>query len=268
MYKQRKFFYAHTDANVYDELVNRTQRDFNESHRVLVELIQFLISELPKRSRNYVLDLGCGTGVEAINLLNEIPGINIIAVDNSEEMLSVFRRKLNDFPCADNNGVDFFQMDILDEEEWEDVIIPKLSSCHCPIIVSAYTLHHFGIEDKKKLYRRIWENLPEKGVFINLDLFSYSNDNLADFAQKNVEDWILSCFNGNPNAGTDSQKIQDIGRQWLTHVKYDNKPLPIYPISTKGENLNSEFSLLCEAGFSIVEVPYRNLQSGIVMAKK
>src|SRR5262245_3875352 len=89
------FFYAQREATSYDATVRLTERPYDLVH----DLTNELVCEHVKRTtgvtrRPAVLDVGCGTGEEAIRLLDSVENVAIVCVDRSNEMLDVFRSKI------------------------------------------------------------------------------------------------------------------------------------------------------------------------------
>ena len=102
------------------------------------------------------IDLGCGTGLEIEKIFNCNPNAEITGIDLSSEMLEVLKAKFNDKSNQLNVvcGSYFdFEFDIVKYD--------------CAI--STYSLHHFTVDEKLMLYKRIYNSLKENGIFINGD---------------------------------------------------------------------------------------------------
>ncbi len=97
-------------ARIYDSVFR------NYTHKTLERILQALeFKDLPTRSSGIegeylrLLDLACGTGELEIQLVRLFPQIRIIALDNSPEMLSQARYKLEGSGAGDQ--VTFVQSD-------------------------------------------------------------------------------------------------------------------------------------------------------------
>lgn len=105
-----------------------------------------------------VLDLGAGTGLELIPLFEKFPDVRVTAIDLSESMLGVLKTR----PFADRVTCiagDFFNTDF---------------GGHYDAVISSAALHHFDPDNKRMLYRRIFEALRPGGIYLNSDRF-YEN---------------------------------------------------------------------------------------------
>ena len=102
------------------------------------------------------LDLGCGTGLQIEKIFINCPNANITGIDLSSEMLKLLEKKFLD---------KINQIDLINDSYFDvDFGIEKYDYS-----ISTYSLHHFDIEQKKTLYRRIYIALKEDGIFIEGD---------------------------------------------------------------------------------------------------
>ena len=108
-------------------------------------------------TKNYsdpkILDLGAGTGILTELLYKQHPNSNITLVDLSTEMLNIAKNKFND------KNFKYIEADYLTHDFDKDY----------DIIVSSLSIHHLTDEEKKVLYKRIYNFLRTGGVFINAD---------------------------------------------------------------------------------------------------
>ena len=135
-------------SNEYDNTLGKT--DF---HRKLLDLIA---RELKLKDGEEVLDIGCGTGLLSLKLL-EKKDCSIIAIDNSTEMMAIFKDKIKRLKLDSNIMCQFMDADNI-----------NIKKHHFDKIVSSVTLHH--IKNKKKLLRAVHKILKPGGVFIIGDI--------------------------------------------------------------------------------------------------
>ena len=127
------------------------------------------ITEYLNDDLKHILDLGVGSGLELIPLFKRFPNVNITAIDIAENMLDILKER--DF--AEKIEIicgDFFEIDF-GKEKYDAVI-------------SSAALHHFTKEEKRILYKKIFDSLKENSQFINSDKFAKSNIEEIEFQKK------------------------------------------------------------------------------------
>src|SRR5262245_30105218 len=115
----------------------------------------FLLSQIPARCE-YALEIGCGTG--RFSRLLAQRSTNVLAIDLSPEMIRVSKEK-----SAQHPAIDFVLSDILKY---------PLPPNHFDCIATLTTLHHLPLET---ILKKVKGALKPGGVFVNLDLYSWSN---------------------------------------------------------------------------------------------
>ena len=139
---------------------DRKTEGYDDVHLTLMHNKTALTSALPDGTKK-ILDLGAGTGLELIPLFERFPDVRVTAVDISESMLDVLKAR----PFADRvmciTG-DFFNTDFGDTFD---------------AVISSAALHHFDPDNKRMLYRLIFDALRPGGIYLNSDRFY---DNLED----------------------------------------------------------------------------------------
>lgn len=112
-----------------------------------------------------VLDLGCGTGMQTIKLLEKCPNAKILALDVSAEMLSIYNNKLS----AYNADIETKNLSIFDYEYPNDTF---------DYIIATEMMHHFTASEKEYIYKKINLSLKTKGLYIEADYHSINQDEL------------------------------------------------------------------------------------------
>jgi SAM-dependent methyltransferase len=278
-----RYFYASQDAGIYDHTVRMTDRAYDLIHNVTARTLDFWLSQRATKhsidSPVWILDVGCGTGTEAIQVLTKSPYYHIVCIDSSREMLDEFREKARRaFGNSSANGrLVFAEMDFR-ERGWLDSSIAELAPGRSPnnfaAAMSVYALHHLLPDEKREVYRAIYQRLEVDSVFINSDLYAFSTPWLSELAQAEEESWIEQEFGISISQSDSMSAIRGangirLRDAWLDHVRTENRPLPI--TSKKSAEISesvSEEHLLCEVGYARVEVPARHYQSAVLVAVK
>ena len=138
------FFAARVSS--YDEHMINNVEGCKEGYAKMAEL-------LPINTR-FLLDLGCGTGLELDHILKRSPLISVTGIDLSETMMERLKTK---HPDSDLDLIcgDYFSLPF-GENRFDAAI-------------SFESLHHFTAEKKLPLYKRIFDALTENGVYIECD---------------------------------------------------------------------------------------------------
>lgn len=154
--KMDKFFENRIDS--YDEhmMTNIESAD---------EFYPFTARQLPMSESAYILDLGCGTGLELGEYFSLNPSAKVMGIDLSKGMLDVLKTK---FPDKD---VTLICNSYFDENFGENIF---------DAAVSVESLHHFEKGQKIQLYKRLCKSLKEGGYFILTDYFSLSDKEEAE----------------------------------------------------------------------------------------
>lgn len=125
------------------------------------EFYPFTAEQLPGKAGAKVLDLGCGTGLELEYYFKLNDSAFVTGVDLSKGMIAALARK---FPDAWLHLIVGSYFDVDFGEVFFDGV------------VSVESLHHFTMEEKIPLYRRLHKALKADGYFILTDYFSLSDE--------------------------------------------------------------------------------------------
>ncbi len=120
-----------------------------------------------------VLDIGCGTGFLSLKFVDAAE-CKLTAIDLSEEMLAVFRDKLN---RMSNKGYDF--LDLIELRPGNAVNLPFKDETF-DIVASSAVMHHVTPEEKPTALKEIYRVLKPGGKFLlgelNFDTSGDHND--------------------------------------------------------------------------------------------
>lgn len=108
--------------------------------------IQWICAQLQsKPGSNRIIDLGCGTGMLAEQLMHVQPSMEYIGVDTSKRMLTLAKTK-----CP---ATSFIHADMRDYSSWIQHLDPE----HVCTVASSYALHHIKDVEKIEVIRRLFE---------------------------------------------------------------------------------------------------------------
>jgi len=212
----------------YDSWIRKAVPGYDELFAAAKELISFA----PDAPID-VLDLGAGTGLFAQQVFGKCPLGRFALWDVAVKMLNVARERFHEHPEQFRYVVDDYRN--LGKAESFDMVISSLS------------IHHLEDDEKRELFRRIYEVLRDQGIFINIDLIRGPTPALEEFYWKN---WLEKIR----RAGAPEDEIQaGIERRQA----YD-----------RDATLEDQLRWLREAEFTDVDCVYRNFKMGVFLGVK
>lgn len=166
--------------------------EYDESRRRLIpcyDLFSATVAELAARTVKttspLILDLGAGTGLLSEFIMQKFPSASLNLLDESAEMLSKAQLRL---------------------EKYNPKIFVQPMTTPLPIggvhaTISSLAIHHLTDEDKRDLFRRIFQALVPGGIFINGEQILGEND----WQQKLFE---ATHLDGARALGSDEEEIR------------------------------------------------------------
>jgi tRNA (cmo5U34)-methyltransferase len=131
-----------------------------------------------------ILDLGAGTGLLSEFMMQKIESASLYLLDESTDMIAKAQQRL-----AQYNPTIFIQS-----------MTEPLPEIKFDAIVSSVAIHHLANEDKRDLFKRIYQSLASGGVFINAEQILGE----TEWQKKLYEDMHL---NGARALGSDEDEI-------------------------------------------------------------
>ena len=125
------------------------------------EFYPFTASLLPRKDGAEILDLGCGTGLELEEYFKLCPTASVTGIDLAPGMLRAMQEKFKDKRVTPILGSYFslpFGVSVYDAA------------------VSVESLHHFTMEEKIPLYRKLCAALRPEGYLILTDYFAANDE--------------------------------------------------------------------------------------------
>jgi tRNA (cmo5U34)-methyltransferase len=202
---------AHFSKTVddYDTVADRVVFKNGELHSVLVNNISF-----DKDKELNILDLGCGTGHGMELIADLFPNAKITGIDFSPRMIERAKKKLSSF----SDRIKLIETDFNDyrfDQKFD-------------VIVSAIAIHNSTHDQKKALFRKIFDSLNKGGQFINADFYEHDSIEFNNEIRNMYRDFLRQNLVGNE---------LDV---WLRHAFEEDMPM----------SLTLQSSILKEIGFS------------------
>jgi tRNA (cmo5U34)-methyltransferase len=179
-----------------------------------------------------ILDIGAGTGLFSALLLQKFPGAQMTLLDISEKMLDVARQRFTGRENIRYVVSDYSRAELYGPYD---------------IVCSALSIHHLSTVDKRDLFRRIFAALRPGGLFVNAD---QADGETPYFRERNLAYWNEFLRNGPLN---DGQHTEILKRRDMLD---------------RNEKLSDQLEWLREAGFTDVDVVYKNRTFIVTVARK
>lgn len=179
-----------------------------------------------------ILDIGAGTGLLSALLLEKYPSATLTLLDISEKMLAVARERFRNRENVRFRAGDYSRVDLGGPYD---------------LVCSALSIHHLVPEDKHRLFERVCQALSPGGLFVNAD---QAEGETPYFTERYREYWNEFLKSG---PLTSSEHAEILRRRDMLD---------------KNEKLSEQLRWLHDAGFSEVDVVYRNRTFIVTVARK
>ncbi|HAK89989.1 MAG TPA: class I SAM-dependent methyltransferase [Nitrospiraceae bacterium] len=201
-----------------------------ERRRMLGLLVSFY-NHFLRGKPNHILDLGCGDGILAHELLKVDDAISATLVDGSADMLRKARERLKDFKNARFINASF------QEIIKKDILQPDFD-----FIVSSLAVHHLDMAGKISLFKSLYAHLRPGGFFLNVDVILAPAGSLEQWYLKLWQEWM---DDRKAEFGISDSISDDIIRRYKDNE--DNKP----------DTLDDQLNALKNMGFHEVDCFYK-----------
>lgn len=209
-------------------------------------LVGLAVSAYPQEQGNSlsIIELGGGTGITTLSLLNAKDNVHIISVDNEPVMQNQAKKNLQRWVSEEK--LSFCCDDAL-------TALKNQPTASVDIVASAYTLHNFLADYRECVVCEIFRVLKPGGILINGD--RYALDDVSEhtrLVQKEMSGYfkILTSINR-----------MDLLEHWIVHL-----------FSDESENhvMRETVALiqLRNAGFFDIKLSHRNEVNALITAVK
>ena len=135
-------------AKSYDKQREQIVPNLNEMYAIVTEIANSDVI-VPK-----ILDLGADTGLLTNYMLKKYPQAYFTLLDISDEMLNIARERFKGNPKFNYINGDYIEYNFTEKFD---------------IVISSLSIHHHKDSSKRDIYSKVYENLNDNGVFLNLD---------------------------------------------------------------------------------------------------
>lgn len=191
-----------------------------------------------------VVELGGGTGITSLSILNADQRLKLLSVDSEPTMQNQAKRSLQQW--VNDGRLAFSGDDAL-------TALTKLRSGSVDIVASAYTFHNFEAGYRRQVIAESYRVLKTGGHFINGD--RYALDDL-DTHTRNTQQEVGGYF----KALTEINRL-DLLEHWVIHLFSDESENHIMRESVAIQQMT-------EAGFQLIEIKLRKQVNALLTAKK
>ena len=169
-----------------------------------------------------ILDIGAGTGLLSALMVQKFPGAHLTLVDLSESMLLMAQERF-----AGRNNVRYITGDYSTVD----------FSGRYDLICSALSIHHLEQDDKRRLYKKIFDALNPGGMFVNADQVRGETESINTRYMAYWDEFLVPC----PLSPEDKKQM-------------------LYRRDTfdKNEKLSVQLAWMADSGFSDIDVVYKN----------
>lgn len=193
------------------------------------ETTKFIAANIERPER--ILDLGAGTGLLSYFWYQHFPESEYVLADIADEMLDIARKRFS--------GLENVSYKILDYSK-------ELPDGNYDVIASALSIHHLADDKKRQLFARIYDRLPDGGIFINYDQFCAGSEKM-NF-------WFDSYWvNQLENSGLTVKDIE----LWKERRKLDREC-----------SVEEEMNMLRDCSFKEIKCVYSNKKFSVIVAVK
>lgn len=211
----------------YDKLIQKLIPKYTEMHNLVVQLVDF-----PNEKKLSILDLGVGTGQTALSLLQKFPNATLDGVDISPKMIEQAKIRLKNFL----DRITFSEQDIKDLQ-----IKKTYGAC-----VAVLSIHHLNEKGKPKLFKKIFDNLNENGIFVIGDIIKFDSEKVTKEKEEEWRNFLIK------NLGKKD------GQYWFEN--YQEEDLP--------SSVSNQLEWLKQSGFKDVKCIWKYMNYTVFFGRK
>ena len=213
-----------------DEYAAVIERCFPRYREMLWALLDYLPPGFQPRR---VLELGAGTGNLSVLLAERFPEAEIHFVDIAGESLLSCRQRLGEQERFHFHPVDFRDL--------------EFSPSEFEFVTSSIAVHHLQANEKQRLFQAIHRWLSPDGIFAYADQHAGAT---TDLSEQHIANWKSI-----------SMKAGSTEEEWAMWMRHQSE-------HDFHDTLTDQLNWIEEAGFPLVDCPWRYLLWTVVQARK
>jgi|TARA_B100001113_G_scaffold97402_1_gene78352 tRNA (cmo5U34)-methyltransferase len=144
-------------TEVFEDMINRSVPGYRTSLRLIT-----LFTKHYYQSDTTCYDIGCSLGASSLSMLQAKKDVKIIAIDNSEAMIEECKNRFQNLPQS--QSIQFLQQDVMEVE-----------LDNASIIVLNYLIQFLDLEQRERLFDKIFSALLPGGILILSEKIHYKN---------------------------------------------------------------------------------------------
>ncbi len=213
-----------------DDYTAAIERCFPRYREMLWAILDYIPQDLRIGS---ILELGSGTGNLSVLLARTFPSATIRFVDVSGESMDVCRQRLGEDARF-----------IYEQRDFRELVYEQSTF---DLVASNISLHHLNSVEKQTLFQQLYSWLGSGGLLAFADQFAGAT---ADINSRHIDNW--------KRLSMDAGSTEDEWDMWMQHkAEHDHH-----------DCLRAQMEWLTEAGFSVVDCPWRYLLWTVIQARK
>ncbi len=241
-------------AATYDDQALCMSRRYKDAHAIQNRSVRTALRN-SSTPHPVVVDLGCGTAADGIDILLQAGDAIYLGLDYSRHMLA---RAIDKFDRhgLQNRGI-FLERDlraVTADEMWA-ALGPMRLDRRVSSVISALALHHYELDMKGHVYKLAYDLLPAQGLLVLTDLYS---NKIAGCAEDALRMEIRDVRRTLARIGSLEEHLHGDTTISERHYKADNRP----------QTLADEIALLARVGFRTIDLVYRSGQLGVIAAER
>ncbi|MFA5992871.1 MAG: class I SAM-dependent methyltransferase [Candidatus Pacearchaeota archaeon] len=215
-----------------------------EFQNVVKETLARFADNHPKLQELKVLEIGTGTGITSIRILEANSRIKLITVDVDEKLIEKAKQVLVGF----DGRIEFIHKDILS-------VLQVMNDRSIDAMASALTIHNFPTDYRNQMMKELARVLKEEGLFVNADKYAFDDPE----AHVNSLKEQIDSFDIFDKMDIPEVDILALKQGWIKHYQDDEK--------TKITE-QEQIKMLEELGFKDIKVIFRKSMEAVITAIK